>query len=325
MRLAEAQTDAIIEAGQQLESQGSPVNGWTLRRALGDKGRPDQLIEVWQAHRGVVPAASVDASPGVLPPELVEQADRGRSELTAHYNGLILAMFSRVDALLRERCKAEFDRLVAERGEMQEQLDAAGASVTATESALGKALASTERMREALMLAQTEIVRAEKRIQAAEEQRDCDRQAAAQQAADLQTQIAALSAVAEAEARHCREQATHLAASAEAARGEAAALAAEVATARAGTAAERRRADKAEQDGAAAQKAAAAASLASAALSGEAQQLRGKVAQLTSALDAANSSALAQEQRAQKAEQDLAHALDERRKHEEATGIIYIT
>ncbi len=179
MRLAEVQTDDIIEAGQRLESGGNPVNGWTLRRALGDKGRPDQLIEVWLSHRGVTPVASTDAGSGVLPPELAEQADRGRRDLVAHYDGLILTTFNHADALLKERYKAEFDRLVAERGAMQEQLDAASASVTATEAALSKALASMERMREALAIARTEIVRSEKRVQAAEEQRERDRHAAA--------------------------------------------------------------------------------------------------------------------------------------------------
>ena len=331
MRPAEIQTDDIIDAGQQLESQGRLVNGWNLRRALGDKGRPDHLIEVWQSHRGVVPAASADAGPVVLPPELAEQANRGCSELAALYDGLVLKAFEQADALLKEHYQVDFERFVAERGELQEQLASASASISATETALTKALLGVERMREALVNAQTEIVRAEKQIRAVEEQRERDAQAAGQQVADLQAQVAALSSAAhqarktivaaESEARHLREQVTRLASSAEAARSESAAMSAEAAAGKAEKAAEQRRADRAEQACAAA---AAAAHAAAATLRRESQQLHEKLAQLTSALDEAKSSAASQRHRAEKAEQALAYALEVNKKAEDKTGIIYI-
>ncbi len=287
MRPAEVQTDDIIKAGQQLESEGKPVNGWNLRRVLGDKGRPDHLIEVWQAHRGVAPVAPEDEELPVLPPELAAEADRGRSELAAHYDGLALAMFKQTDALLRDRYKTEFDRLTAEHGEMEDQLAAASASVSATEATLNKTLVGMERMRDALTAARTGIAHSEKRIRAIEEQRERDAQATGQQITALQAQVAALSAAAqqtqkklaatESEARYLREQAARLTSGIEAVRAEAAAMSAEAAAAKAEKAAEQRRADRMEQECAAAQKNAVTAHDALAASKNETQQLRERV------------------------------------------------
>lgn len=247
MQTAEVQIDDVIVAGQYLASLGEPVNGWTLRRALGDRGRPDHLAEVWQAHGGAAPAAAGDAGPAALPAEFAEQVDRGRGELAALYDGLALAAYRQADALLRNRYAADLDRLAAERDGLRGQLAAASASVVATEAALGDARLGAERLREALAAARTGIEVSERRVRAAEEGRERDAREAGERIAALDAAV-----------QQFREEAT---------------------AARAGQTEAQERAEAAEQERAAAGRGAAAAQ-------DECRQLREKVAALTSTLAA---------------------------------------
>ncbi len=50
MRPTEVTDAEINEAGERLMAAGKRVSGWTLRAALGNRGKPDRLLAVWTRH-----------------------------------------------------------------------------------------------------------------------------------------------------------------------------------------------------------------------------------------------------------------------------------
>src|SRR5437763_6179014 len=146
MRPSEVSETEILEAAQRLVADGKRVNGWSLRRAVGDRGKAERLFEVWERAQAVEPQPVQEPASDLLalPPGVAEAADNGRSALVAHYDGVLLALARKIEGDLKARYRADFERLTAERADMQDQLATASASVSSTEDELTQARADNE-------------------------------------------------------------------------------------------------------------------------------------------------------------------------------------
>ena len=148
MRPAEVTDSEILEAGYRLLADGKKINGWSLRAAVGNRGKPERLAEVWaRAEAESVPPPAPQPEPTVLPPGVAEMADEARATLIAQFDGILLRVARRTEMELQARYKADFDRLAAERADMSEQLATASVSVGETEQALADALADANAVR----------------------------------------------------------------------------------------------------------------------------------------------------------------------------------
>ncbi|WP_424138812.1 hypothetical protein [Roseomonas chloroacetimidivorans] len=137
-RRAEVSEVEIIEAGQKLLDAGKPVNGWSLRRMVGDRGRPARLDAVWAKHaetqRHAAPQDAGEAEV-TLPPGVAEMAAQLQEALSANVNGLIVQTFRYVENDLKKRYHEDFERLTKERAENKAKLKEAEDSIEATDAA----------------------------------------------------------------------------------------------------------------------------------------------------------------------------------------------
>ena len=203
MRPTEVSTTAVLDAGRRLLDEGKKVNGWALRRAVGDHGKPERLMDVWQksAEGGPEPAPPAEAGPVVLPPGIAEMADQARTALVAQFDGILLSVCRTADEALKARYKADFDRLAAERAQMEDDLATASASIEATEITLAEALAEAEARRARLSEAETEAAVSAERLRALhalDAQAAADTAAAAARISTLEAQVHELGATAQA-------------------------------------------------------------------------------------------------------------------------------
>lgn len=204
MRPVEVSPDQVREAGERLLAGGKRVNGWSLRRALDNRGRPDRLMQVWEQERdAAVPqdGPQPDTAPVSLPPGIAEMAEQARTTLVAQIDGIVLAVVRRAETDLQNRYKADFDRLAAERADMADQLASASASVGATEDALADAAAESDALRARLAEAEKAAAVGAERLRAVEEKARADAAEAEEQIAALEGQIAAFGAAAQAAQR----------------------------------------------------------------------------------------------------------------------------
>lgn len=204
MRPVEVSSVEVREAGQRLLTEGKRVNGWALRRAVGDRGRPDRLMQVWEQVRddgAPQNGPQPDDAPVSLPPGIAEMADQARTALVSQLDGIVVAVVRQVEADLKGRYKADFDRLASERADMEDQLAAAVASVGATEGALADSEAEAEALRARLTEAEKAVAVGAERLRAVEEQARADAAEAEGQIADLEGRIAAFGAAAQAAQR----------------------------------------------------------------------------------------------------------------------------
>jgi chromosome segregation ATPase len=261
MRPAEISDDTIIQAGRRLQARGKNVNGWSLRAAMDNKGRPERNLSIWERHlaEGAAQPDHADKLVAVtLPPGVAETADEARAALISHFDGIILKLAGHTEETLKGKYKADFDRLAAERTGMAEQLGLAELSVAQTEQALLETQADVEAVREMLANTQREgailaertrsleakaaadAAQADGRIMGLEEQAR-EFTAALQRGQRAQAGAEATATAAEREAERLRTQLDELAAKADAARAEAAQVRLEIAV-------ERGRSDRLEAD-----------------------------------------------------------------------------
>lgn len=200
MRPAEVSTTDILAAGKRLLDDGKTVNGWSLRRALGDRGKPERLATEWKKAQdeGVAePAPQAAPTPVVLPPVIAESADQARLELTAKLDGIIFQIFRTTDEALKTRYKSDFDRLTAERAQMEEDLGAASASVDATENRLTDALNEADSFRAKLAIEEKSGAVLAERFRALEAKSKDDTAQAEGQIRDLEDQVRQFGAAAQ--------------------------------------------------------------------------------------------------------------------------------
>lgn len=181
MRRPEVSDDEILSAGRKLCTEGKEVTGWSLRVAVGDRGKPARLYEVWKATEEVAAHAVPDARAVQLPPRLDEHRVAMQQRSAADLDGLVLATWRAAEEIAESRTREERDlaRATIERSE-QELADAA-ASVEATEARENVLLDQADLRAAELATARADIVRLTERIAGAER----DVQAAAVRIADL--------------------------------------------------------------------------------------------------------------------------------------------
>lgn len=260
MRPAEVTNTEIVAAGRRLLAEGKKVNGWSLRAAVGNRGKPERLAEIWgRAEADGTPQPVSQPEPTVLPPGVAEMADEARGALVAQFDGILLRVVRQTEMELQARYKTDFDRLTTERADMSEQLATASASVGETEQALADALADADALRarlaeaetsaavraDRLAVAETRAKETEARLVALEQQvRAADQ--AAQEARTSQAAAAATAAAAEREAGRLRQRVETLEGDLAAGRTEIATLAAATADLKAALAVQGDRADRTE-------------------------------------------------------------------------------
>ena len=200
MRPVEVSTADVLDAGRRLLDEGKKVNGWALRRAVGDRGKPERLAEVWQkaAEAGAEPAPSVEAVPTVLPPGIAEMADQARMALAAQFEAILQTVYRTTDEALKSRYKADFDRLSAERTQMEDDLTTASSSIEATEASLAEAVAEADGLRARLTEAETAAAVAAERLRALHAKAAADTAEAGARIGALDEQLRASGAAAQA-------------------------------------------------------------------------------------------------------------------------------
>ena len=265
MRPADVSTSEILDAGRHLLDVGKKVSGFSLRQAVGNRGNPNRLMEVWQneTRTGSDATSSAEALPIVLPPGIAEMADQARAALTAQFDAILQTVYRTTDETLKARYKADFDRLGIERAQMADDLANASTAIEVTDTSLAasradaddlrtrlteteKAAAVTaERLRAVEAKAAADAIEAEKRIVDLEEQvRHFG--ATAVEAQKAQAAADATAAAVEREADRLRTQVAALIVAQDAAKEEAASSKAALAAATASLNAQRERAERAE-------------------------------------------------------------------------------
>jgi hypothetical protein len=83
MRPAEVTDEQIIEAGRRIQAEGKAVNGWSLRAFLGNKGKPQRNMAIWEkclAESADAPSTVRGEPPPIaLPPGLPSSLTRASS------------------------------------------------------------------------------------------------------------------------------------------------------------------------------------------------------------------------------------------------------
>ncbi|TDH62355.1 hypothetical protein E2C06_12160 [Dankookia rubra] len=135
----------VLEAARRVRTRGKEINGWSIRRELGDRGNPRRLLAVWTAKGDAAPPAAEPVDTVSLPAPLLELVAAAQTALTTELDTIVRTIHRHA----REDADATFrritDDLQASEQRIKEQLDLAEASVDATETEMdrrGDAIAS---------------------------------------------------------------------------------------------------------------------------------------------------------------------------------------
>ena len=152
-RPVEIEDEAIIRAGQMLESQGISVSGFRLRTALGNKGTPDRLRRVWEAHiankRQPGAAGEDTLQEGFEPSDTTASA---MHEAVTGFSGVVAELMTEVTQIFESRIK-DLAALMAQQVSTQvhqQCADAVSQSVQEAGEARDDLLAAEERFSENL-------------------------------------------------------------------------------------------------------------------------------------------------------------------------------
>jgi len=102
--------DEILAAGRQLRNEGRPVTGWTLRAALGDRGKASRLLAVWDAAGDQEPEPEAPPAPPPLPAAIEERANALRERVGADLGAFASEIWTAAERLAAERTRAETAR-----------------------------------------------------------------------------------------------------------------------------------------------------------------------------------------------------------------------
>ena len=70
-RTGDISADDVLAAGASILAEGREVTGWSLRRACGNRGRPDRLLELWAAATAPRDTIAPAAAPGCDDPRAI--------------------------------------------------------------------------------------------------------------------------------------------------------------------------------------------------------------------------------------------------------------
>ncbi|SDB74433.1 DNA-binding protein [Belnapia rosea] len=128
----------VLEAARRVRARGKEINGWSIRRELGDRGNPRRLLTVWTAKGDAAPPAAEPVDTVSLPAPLLELVAAAQTALTTELDTIVCTIHRHA----REDADATFrritDDLQASEQRIKEQLDLAEASVDATETEMDR-------------------------------------------------------------------------------------------------------------------------------------------------------------------------------------------
>lgn len=166
MRPTEVTDEEIVAAGQGLRAAERRLTGWTLRTALGDRGKPDRLMAVWNRHAGESAMSDAPDS-SQMPLRVQELASELRDRMAGQLATAWMAMYREVDGSVSSRYQAERAHLDETRLKYEEEMAGALAAVEAAdqrEMALLDQVATLEAEASDVRL---QMVRSDERLQAA--------------------------------------------------------------------------------------------------------------------------------------------------------------
>lgn len=204
MRPAEYTTDAIIQAGQELQASGRNVTGFALRQKVGG-GNPNRLKQIWDEHLASQTAAKAEPV-AELPVEVAEQVAVVTTELTQRLSALATELNDKA-VKAAERRVAEVVRAAGEqRAQAERELADASQTVEDLENKLDESKSEAEALEkrlsdllEAHQAQAVELAQVRERLAITE-------QAAKTTAEDHAAELARLNASIEAERSHHQEQ-----------------------------------------------------------------------------------------------------------------------
>lgn len=166
MRQPEVSDDEIIAAGECLQGQGKRLTGWALRTALGGRGNPKRLFDVWQCQIAKDKPEG-QAAVIILPPSVQEMADAALTQISTVLSKSWLALYGEVDAVVSSRYQAERQQLEETRVVYEEEMAGANAAIEAAdqrEAELQDLLVSQQSL---MAVSNIEQVRLEERLRVA--------------------------------------------------------------------------------------------------------------------------------------------------------------
>lgn len=132
MRQPEVSDDEIIAAGERLQGQGKRLTGWALRTALGGRGNPKRLFDVWQCQIAKdKPEGQAEVI--ALPPSVQEMADAALAQISIALGKSWLAIYGEVDAVVSSRYLAERQQLEETRAVYEEEMAGANTAIEAAD------------------------------------------------------------------------------------------------------------------------------------------------------------------------------------------------
>lgn len=129
----------VVEAGRRVRARGEEINGWSIRREVGDRGNPRRLLAVWTAQGDTTPPVQAEPADTIsLPAPLLELLAAARTTLTTELDTIVRTIHRHA----REDADATYRRVTGELQASQKrissELDLAEASVDATEAELDR-------------------------------------------------------------------------------------------------------------------------------------------------------------------------------------------
>ena len=173
MRPAEVSTQEVVEAGRTLLGAGKKPTGWALRRTLGDRGRPDRLIEIWNS--AVADGSSdrpdeIDPLSDLLHPAVDRLMEKAQTDVSASIGRIVAHVCKQTQDFLTTRYRDELTSIGKQRANVEAELADATISVHESDKKRAEIQTSFEELYSKHALAQREIAEVTERARNAEDQ-----------------------------------------------------------------------------------------------------------------------------------------------------------
>ena len=184
MRPPEIPDEVVVEAGQRLLAVGRPVNGWALRTACGDRGKPDRLLQVW---RNYETSAQVEAEAIEVPDVVAEAIGGAKGEVAGLLDRLLPTIYAAAEGVVDARRRAEFEALQRQLAWAEQQAKDATAAIEQADAEIARWREEAAQFQGDLTSEQFERMRLSESLRGVE----ADLQTANRRVDDLSEQLAA--------------------------------------------------------------------------------------------------------------------------------------
>lgn len=230
-RPAEISDGEITDAGQSLLAAGKRVTGYALRIALGDRGNPNRLKAVWDAHVAERSETTCAEEAAPLPPRIEDIAADNQGRMAGLLASAVQTIYREADATVMARLQEEREQLAEIRVTYEAEMAGAADALERGDQRIAALQEEIKQRDTRLTGAAEERIRLEERLKTAEDQIRLDAERSAAVSADLACRFDG----AMAEAMALRQQIGILTAQVETTTGTITALRGELAAARAET------------------------------------------------------------------------------------------